>query len=260
MVSSLNSDWISEGGGTQHGGDHQDEMHQPASVEKALAVIKWLKEEQKELKQEHEQEGVYFGILLESNGKVKFRHEKSKWRKSMTSTDNGNLSRAQKVTKGAMWGNKKILRDDQEIYSNKHSSLYQLVFGNTNITLLVRLKTKELYWVFFLVPWMNHMMSNLCGNLTTHVQQWWICTFFLCCIFSCSYILSAHLLMIYKHFTMHNFCSGVKADGQRGHHLPSRSRRLRSISMQRVWMASMKIMICWNGMLTSFITCTLCYW
>ena len=70
----------------------------------------------------------------------------------MTSTDNGNLSRAQKVTKGAMWGNKKILRDDQEIYSNKHSSLYQLVFGNTNITLLVRLKTKELYWVFFLVP------------------------------------------------------------------------------------------------------------
>ena len=85
-------DLSSKGGGTQHKGDHQDEVHQPASMEEILALIKRLKEKQEKLKREQEQQGVQFGVFVDSNGKVKRGHGRNKWKKNMTSIGNVNLS------------------------------------------------------------------------------------------------------------------------------------------------------------------------
>ena len=51
-------DLSSKGGGTQHKGDHQDEVHQPTSMEEVLAIMKGLKEGQEKLKWQEEKHGV----------------------------------------------------------------------------------------------------------------------------------------------------------------------------------------------------------
>ena len=93
--------------------------------------------------------------------------------KDTTSIDDVNLEKVRRIIEGVcgVWANKKILWDDWEIYSNGCTSLCQLIFNNTDIEQPTRSKTKELYWVLFLVLSMTFVMSNLPGNLTTHVQK-----------------------------------------------------------------------------------------